>query len=115
MKPGGWPSLIPRLFVDEPEAFVEFLKRAFAATGEFEADRPSNVQLRDAVLMIGSTQARAKTASCFYLYVEDVDAVYAAALHAGATSLEGPCEVPWAGRRGIVRDPFGNDWQIATA
>jgi uncharacterized glyoxalase superfamily protein PhnB len=52
--------------------------------------------------------------SFLYLYVEDVDATYQRALHAGAISLEAPTETPYGDRRAMLQDPCGNVWQIAT-
>jgi len=39
--------------------------------------------------------------------------VYERALSAGAGSLEEPLDTPYGDRRAMVRDPFGNVWQIA--
>jgi len=49
-----------------------------------------------------------------YLYVDDVDTTYQRTLEAGAVSLEEPKDLPYGDRRGMVKDPFGNVWQIAT-
>jgi DMSO/TMAO reductase YedYZ molybdopterin-dependent catalytic subunit len=49
-----------------------------------------------------------------YLYVDDVDATYRRAMEAGAVSLEEPRDLPYGDRRGMVQDPDGNVWQIAT-
>jgi uncharacterized glyoxalase superfamily protein PhnB len=49
-----------------------------------------------------------------YLYVADTDATYKRALKAGAVSLEKPTDMPYGDRRAMIKDPFGNDWQIAT-
>lgn len=49
-----------------------------------------------------------------YLYVDDIDTTYQRALAAGAVSLEEPTETPYGDRRGMVEDPCGNVWQIAT-
>jgi uncharacterized glyoxalase superfamily protein PhnB len=46
-----------------------------------------------------------------YLRADDVDAVYARALEAGATSLRAPEEQPY-GRSAGVRDASGNVWWI---
>src|SRR5262245_64253234 len=35
--PAGWHTVTPRIVVDDPAAVVAFLKRVFAATGEFHA------------------------------------------------------------------------------
>jgi uncharacterized glyoxalase superfamily protein PhnB len=52
--------------------------------------------------------------STLYLYVEDADAVYQAALDAGAESLMPPTDMFYGDRHGGVKDPSGNIWWIAT-
>ena len=49
----------------------------------------------------------------FYLYVDDVDASYARALAAGATSVEAPAVQPYGERRAAVTDAFGHTWYLA--
>ena len=49
-----------------------------------------------------------------YVYVEDVDAVYARALEAGATSITPPEVKPYQERQCGVQDSFGNTWWIST-
>ena len=49
-----------------------------------------------------------------YLYVDDIDATYELALQTGAEVLEEPTDTPYADRRAMIKDPCGNDWQIAT-
>jgi len=46
--------------------------------------------------------------------VSDTDATYQRAIDLGAESLEAPLDTPYGDRRGMVRDPYGNIWQIAT-
>jgi len=36
------------------------------------------------------------------------------ALDAGAASMEAVWDTPYGDRRGMVRDPWGNVWQVAT-
>ena len=48
-----------------------------------------------------------------YIYVEDADVAFRRALAAGATTLEPPLDTPYGDRRAMVRDPFGNVFQIA--
>ena len=109
----GYHTLTPRLFVKDAAAYVQFLKAAFGAEGTYEHNMPSHITIGDTMLMVAEEGSRAATSSCFYFYTKDVDAMYRRAQQAGATSLEEPAEMPWGDRRGIVRDPFGNDWQIA--
>jgi PhnB protein len=112
--PDGWRSVTPRLVAHDPAKLVQFLKDAFNATGEFRADRPSVVTIGDSLVMVGGVGPRAATAAFHYLYVEDTDATYNRAIKAGAVSLEEPTDVPYGDRRAMIKDPCGNDWQIAT-
>ena len=49
-----------------------------------------------------------------YIYVEDADSTYRRALDRGATSVEDPTDMHYGDRRAMVRDEWGNTWQIAT-
>ena len=112
--PEGWHSLTPRLAVHDPALEVEFLKQAFGATGDFRTDRPSVIRIGDSLVMVSSVGPRDAMPAFLYLYVDDSDATYQRALQAGAVSLEEPSETPYGDRRGMVQDPCGNIWQIAT-
>jgi PhnB protein len=112
--PKGWHSLTPRLVVHDPAKLVEFLKKAFGATGDFRTDIPSIFRIGDSLVMISSVGPRDAMPAFLYLYVDDIDATYQRALEAGAVSLEEPQDLPYGDRRGMVEDPFGNIWQIAT-
>ena len=112
--PTGYHSLTCRLFVEDPAREVAFLKQAFEAHGEFQDERPTELTIGDSLLLVSGVEVREPTHSFFYLYLEDVDAAYARALAAGGISLEEPRDVPYGDRRAMVRDPFGNAWQLAT-
>jgi len=114
-KPAGWPAVTPRLIAEDPDALVAFLRTAFGAIGEAHAGRPTELRIDDAVVMVSGTfEGRGPTSTLLYLYLADVDAAYARALAAGASSHEAPRDLPWGDRRAIVGDPGGNVWQIAT-
>jgi uncharacterized glyoxalase superfamily protein PhnB len=66
------------------------------------------------MVMVSGVEVRAATRVFLYLYLDDVDAVYARAMALGATSLEAPKDVPYGDRRAMIEDPAGNTWQIAT-
>jgi uncharacterized glyoxalase superfamily protein PhnB len=51
--------------------------------------------------------------SFLYVYVEDVDQAYDKALSLGANSIEEPEEMSYGDRRAMIRDSWGNYWQIA--
>jgi PhnB protein len=112
--PPGWHIITPRLFVNDTETMVRFLKRTFDATGSFEADRPSIISIGDSMLMVSDAQVRGAGTAFLYVYVADVDETYERAITEGATSMEAPQLVPYGDRRAMVRDPWGNTWQIAT-
>jgi PhnB protein len=112
--PEGWHSVTPRLVVHDPALQVEFLKQAFGATGEFRTDMPSVIRIGDSLVMVSSAGPRDAMPAFLYLYVDDIDATYQRALAAGVVSLEEPWDTPYGDRRGMVQDPGGNIWQIAT-
>ena len=45
--------------------------------------------------------------------MEDADTTYHRAIDAGAFSVEEPGDTPYGDRRAMVRDQFGNVFQIA--
>jgi PhnB protein len=49
-----------------------------------------------------------------YVYVPDVDAVYAKALSLGAQSISAPADKPYHERAAAMRDAFGNIWYVST-
>jgi len=112
--PEGWHSVTPRLVVHDALIMVAFLKQAFGATGDFRSDIPSVIVIGDSRVMVSSVGAREAMPAFLYLYVDDIDTTYQRALEAGAVSLEEPKDVPYGDRRGMVKDPCGNIWQIAT-
>lgn len=112
--PPEWPSVIPRLSVDNPEEAVSFLRYVFAAQGDFNQDRPSEMRIDDSLIMVAGNLERTPSVSFLYVYVPDTDASYLRALELGAEGMEEPTEMPYGDRRSMVRDKWGNVWQIAT-
>jgi PhnB protein len=112
--PEGRHSVTPRLVVHEPAKLVEFLKQAFGATGDFHTDRPCQIRIGDSIVMVSDDTVREAMPAFLYLYVADADIVYERALEAGAIPLESPLDTPYGDRRGMVKDPCGNIWQVAT-
>ncbi len=106
--------MTPRLVCDDAEALVDFLRRAFDATGELEPNRPAILRVGDSTVMVSQTGPRPGLASFLYVYVDDADATYRRALDAGAKTLEEPADMPYGDRRAMVEDRWGNVWQIAT-
>jgi PhnB protein len=116
--PGGasrarYRSVTPRLVVGDVEAQVRFFREVFAATGDVETGRPTEVRIGDSVIMISSTAEREPFPAFLYVYVNDADDTFWRAVDAGAQVLEEPLDTPYGDRRAMVRDPFGNVLQIA--
>jgi PhnB protein len=100
---------------------IEFLARAFAAE-ERAVHRGPDGAIAHAVIRMGGSAIEMGEAhgewgpmpTMFYVYVDNVDAWYRRALDAGATSVEAPGLQPYGERRAAVRDPFGNEWYLAS-
>jgi PhnB protein len=80
----------------------------------------AEIQIGNSAVMIADACAGRVAASTsgspanLYMYVEDVDAFVAKAVQAGA-KLERPVENQFYGdRSGMVVDPFGFTWNVAT-
>jgi len=92
---------------------VAFLRAVFDATGEVHAERPAEIRIGDCVVMVTAAGGRDLFPAFLYVYVDDADQAYGRALAAGALSVEEPRPTPYGDRRAMVRDPFGNVFQIA--
>lgn len=87
----------------------------FGAKGDLGANRPAEMRIGDSVIIVSDGAGLREPISAFlYVYAEDVDAIYKRAIQAGAESLEVPAEMPYGDRRAMVKDAWGNLWQIAT-
>ncbi len=114
-KPAGWPTVIPRLFAEDVEGLVAFLRTVFAATGDHHPGRPAEMRIGDSLLMVSDGAGLREASSAFlYVYVRDADDAWRRAVEAGAQTIEEPTDLPYGDRRAMARDPWGNTWQIAT-
>lgn len=71
--------------------------------------------LSDERPQIGVTSPRTLggTATTLHLEVGDVDAMYARAVDAGATSQQEPADQPHGARHGTLVDPYGHRWMLS--
>jgi PhnB protein len=112
-------------------AAIEFYTRAFGAQELFRvpgsADTIAHAQLRigssvfflsdEVPAALSSYQAPVTlggTTFVGYLHVRDADAAFSQAVAAGATAIHAPADQPWGSREGLVRDPFGHLWAVAS-
>ncbi|HVW10441.1 MAG TPA: VOC family protein [Bryobacteraceae bacterium] len=114
--------------VQDVPGFVAFLKSVFGPSHPLKEKELAvgsaggyhgEVQIGDSLLMMGGGGAKvswkgASAPMAFHIYVPDVDAAYARAIGARAKSLQAPKDQEWGERTANVKDPFGNNWYIAT-
>ncbi len=127
--PDGYQTITPYLIVNGAADAIDFYKRIFGATERMRMSAPQD-RVGHAELLIGVSlimladefpemDARGpKTIGgspvMLHLYVEDVDAVVASAVAAGA-KLSQAVETKFYGdRSGSLVDPWGHVWHIAT-
>jgi PhnB protein len=127
--PEGYSTVTPYLIVDGAAKAIDFYKHAFGASERFRLGAPggrvghaeltiggSVIMLADEHPEIGELGPRSIGGSPvgLHLYLDDVDAVAARALAAGAT-LKRPVENQFYGDRlGSIIDSFGHLWHIST-
>ncbi len=127
--PAGFQTVTPHLICEGAADAIEFYKKAFNAVELMRMPGPAGklmhaqIQIGSSMVMLaddfpdwGSLGPRALkgTPIVVHLYVEDTDALYNQAVAAGATAKMPPADMFWGDRYGMVTDPFGHIWSIAT-
>jgi|EP01032_Pedospumella_encystans_P029386 uncharacterized glyoxalase superfamily protein PhnB len=127
--PEGFQTVTPHLVCEGAADAIEFYKKAFNAQEMCRMPGPggkvmhaqikigsSFVMLADDFPEWGSVGAKALKGSpvVLHLYVEDVDKAYEQAVAAGGTAKMPPADMFWGDRYGMLVDPFGHSWSIAT-
>jgi PhnB protein len=127
--PEGYSRLIPYITVKDGAAAIEFYRKAFGAEEVMRLAEPGgrigHAELRfgDSIMMVSDEypdhgalgpNSIGGSPVMIHLYVEDVDAVVARAVEAGAR-LDSPVENQFYGDRGgKLTDPFGHRWWVAS-
>jgi PhnB protein len=114
-------TVTPYLVVGDADAELRFLTAAFGATEQLchrNADNSvmhAEIRVGDSLIMLGQAGDtwKARPAS-LYLWIPNVDEVYAKALAAGATSESAPEDKPYGHRNAGVLDPCGITWWIGS-
>lgn len=128
-QPEGYNTLSPYLIVSDARDAVKFYSDVFGGilvdAIEMDDGRLGHAELiiGDTVLMLGSEFpelgfkspfAYSGTPVSIHLYIDDVDDVVAHALDAGA-QLKAAVEDKFYGDRlGVIIDPWGHHWSLAT-
>ncbi len=116
--PDQYLPVMPYLLLKGAKKFAGFAKDVFGATEQLivpaDDDKVMHGELRihDAVIMFGDAGGEWKEKTgAMYIYVENVDSVYSAALQHGAKNLHQPERKDYGYTAGF-EDPFGNHWFI---
>ena len=122
-------SLTPHLFVRDADGAVAFYRTAFGATELLRnslpdgrvlfvelAVGPARLLISEETPSLGALAPPTIGGSPVMLHieVEDPDEVARRAVDAGAVVEMPVQEMFWGERYGVVRDPFGHSWSMAT-
>lgn len=126
----GHHAVTPYMIIKDAADAITFYQKAFGAT-ELMRLTDDNGKVQHAEIKIGdspimivdefpkypimrSPQSLGGSSMHIFLYVEDVDSLFAQAIDAGAKELMPVEDHSEGDRRGGVTDPFGHIWWIAT-
>lgn len=125
--PDGYHSLTIHIMISPCREAIEFYTKAFGAEELMVLPMPDGkimhaaLRIGDSIMMLNDPMMGGKgpkdlggtNATC-HLYVEDADAVYNRAVELGATVMMPIEDAFWGDRYGMIVDPFGQSWAIAT-
>jgi len=127
--PEGYDRATPYLIVKNASEAIRFYQQAFEATELMRLTQPNGslghaeIKVGNAPLMLADEspemgirgpQTIGGTAVTLCLYVQDVDAVFARAIALGAKEVRPVTDQFYGDRAGMLEDPYGHVWNIAT-
>lgn len=127
--PNRMHSVTPHLVCADGGAAIDFYKKAFNAVEIARYLTPQGklmhgaIRIGDSLIMLadefpewGSLGPNARNGSSvtIHLNVNDVDSQFQQAVDAGCDVRMPVSDMFWGDRYGIVKDPFGHLWSIAT-
>ncbi len=122
-------AVTPHLVCAGAAEAIEFYKKAFGAVevmrlpGKDGRLMHAAVEIGRATIMLAdempewgslSPTSLKGTPVTIHLYVDDVDAFFERAVAAGATAKMPAADMFWGDRYGVLVDPFGHSWSVAT-
>jgi PhnB protein len=127
--PKGYHTVTPSLMFKDTRKAIEFYKKAFGAQekglvlGSGGGVAHAEIFIGNSILMMGdempampskSAETYGHSPVAFYLYFDDCDAAFKQAVAAGAKVIMPLQDMFWGDRLGVVQDPFGYAWNVAT-
>jgi PhnB protein len=127
--PPGFHTLTPHLIVRDAARAITFYENAFGAQLLGKMLTPDGkvmhaaMKVGDSMLMLNdefpewgalSPVSSGGSGVTLHMYLENVDAAFQKAVSAGAEVKMPVMDQFWGDRYGIVADPFGHKWSLAT-
>lgn len=128
--PDGYHSVTPTLTISGASDAIEFYKKAFDAKEVYRFPGPDGKSIMHAEIRIGdsaimlcdempemgclSPKSTGGPSGAIYLYVDDVDSVFSKSVSVGAQPMMPIMDGFWGDRIGVLVDPFGHRWTVAT-
>ena len=127
--PDGMHTVTPHLVCAGAAEAIEFYKRAFDAVEVMRLPAANgklihaSIKIGDSTVMLvdempdwGAFGPKSLKGSpvTMHLSVADADASAARAIAAGATLIMPVADAFWGDRYGVLQDPFGHRWSVAT-
>lgn len=127
--PENYHAVTPYLIVNGAAQAIDFYKNVFGAQELMRVPGPNGkvghaeLKIGDSIIMLAdehpemdahSPQSVGGTPVSLMIYVEDVDHVFKKALAAGAKESRPVKDQFYGDRSGILTDPFGHKWSVAT-
>lgn len=127
--PAGYAGVTPYLIVRDAARAIAFYKEVLGATEVFRLEGPdgriahAELKIGEGFVMLAEEMTEmgyrgplsyGGSPVSLLVYVPDVDAVFARALAAGAETKRPVADQFYGDRTGVLVDPFGHQWSIAT-
>ena len=128
--PEDMHSITPHLVCANAPAAMDWYVKAFGAVDLARMMAPDGKTLMHGMIGIGDSKIMLAEENpqwnsrgpkllggspvTLHHYVKDVDASFKRAVDAGATATMPPADMFWGDRYGIVTDPYGHNWALAT-
>ncbi len=115
----GFTTLTPAFAVPNAGKAIEWLTNTFGMKVKDIYKTPAGgvahaeLRIGDSIVMCGDMQEETYNVRA-QIYVKNADEVFNKALAAGATQTRPLTTQFYGDRSGTVRDPFGNEWTLAT-
>lgn len=127
--PDGFHTVTPHICVKGAAEAIQWYAKAFGAKEIMKLPGPgggvmhAEIKIGDSVIMLNDEfpqmgamgpHSIGGSPVVIHLYVPDVDKLYSQAVAAGAQPAMPVTDMFWGDRYGMVIDPYGHKWSIAT-